>query len=202
MAINDETFIDVSECKKQLKECFLNLSPEIDIDALYELVNQFELVEFPKKYLLLKEGEFSDDIYFVCKGLIRNYYIKEDKEINHWITKENGLLSAAYTIATGDRNFINYETLEPTITLKISYSILLQHCDKHHSIARLVRKIIEKYYTLFMEKTYEVLFLSAEERYHIFMKDHSDLNARLPVKIIASYIGIAPETLSRLRAKQ
>ena len=193
--------VNINECRQQLKNYLLQLSPEMDIDALDEMVGQFELDEFPKKFLFLKSGDFSDNVYFVCKGLIRNYYVKEGKEINHWITKENGLLSAAYTLATGNQNFINYETVEPTIVLKMKYSTLQLFYYKNHSLARLGRKIVELYYALFMKKAYEVLFLSAEECYQIFLKDHSDLNTRLPLRIIASYIGLTPETLSRLRAK-
>jgi hypothetical protein len=53
-----------------------------------------------------------------------------------------------------------------------------------------------------MEKTHDVLFLSAEERYHIFEKDHADLLKRVPLRIVASYLGITQETLSRMRSKK
>ena len=52
-----------------------------------------------------------------------------------------------------------------------------------------------------MKKTQDVLFLSAEERYQLFLRDHVDLLNRVPLKYIASYLGIQQETLSRLRAK-
>ena len=52
-----------------------------------------------------------------------------------------------------------------------------------------------------MKKTYDVLFLSAEERYQLFVKDHGDLLNRVPLRFVASFLGITQETLSRLRAK-
>jgi hypothetical protein len=52
-----------------------------------------------------------------------------------------------------------------------------------------------------MKKTFDVLFLSAEERYHLFIKDNNDLLNRIPLRYIASFLGITQETLSRLRAK-
>lgn len=193
--------INIDDCRNQLKNYLLSIAPDTNLSELDALVAEFKPEEFPKKFLILEAGDFSENLYFVCKGLIRNYYIKEGKEINHWITKENMLLAAAYTLATGNQNFINYETVEKTYVLKIKYSTLLSYYSRYHSLERLGRKIVEAYYVAFMRKANEVLFLSAEERYQIFLRDHSDLNNRLSLRIIASYIGLTPETLSRLRAK-
>jgi CRP-like cAMP-binding protein len=192
--------LSIEERQQQLKTYLLKIAPTVNKIELDELIASFEIADFPKKYLILREGDFSENLYFVCKGLIRNYYIKEGKEINHWITNENMLLTAAYTIATGNKNFINYETLEDTYTLKIKYTTLTAFYSKYHSLEHLGRKIVELYYGAFMKKTFDVLFLSAEERYHAFMKEHGDLINRVPLRIIASYIGLTQETLSRIRA--
>ena len=81
------------------------------------------------------------------------------------------------------------------------YDVLESFYTKYHTLEHLGRKIIEAYYGAFMKKTYDVLFLSAEERYQLFIKDHSDLLNRVPLKHIATFLGIQKETLSRLRSK-
>ena len=187
--------------REQLKNYFLYLNPKCVPAELNELVNEFQLMAYPKHHILLKAGENSDMVYFICKGLLRNYYIKGNKEINHWITKEDMLLAAAYTLATGNKNFINYETLEDTYVLKIKYTTLESLYAKYHSLEYLGRRIVEVYYAAFMKMTFDILFLSAEERYSLFVKTHADLLNRVPLKYIASYLGISPETLSRLRSK-
>jgi hypothetical protein len=132
---------------------------------------------------------------------VRIYYVKEDKEITNWFIRENMVFAATYSILTGEKNYNFYEAIERSIVLKIKYSLLESYYAKYHSIEHLGRKMVESYYGTFMKRTNDVLFLSAEERYHLFNKDHSDLLNRLPLRHVASYLGITQETLSRLRAK-
>ena len=188
--------------REQLKNYFLFLNPKCVPAELNELVNEFQLMSYPKHHILLKAGENSDMVYFICKGLVRIYYIKENKEITNWFIKENMMSTPIYSILTGENNFNNYETIEDTIALKINYSLVNSYFLKYHSLERFGRKNIERYYTTFMKKTYDLLYLSAEERYHLFIKENNDLLNRVPLKYIASFLGITQETLSRMRAKQ
>ena len=114
---------------------------------------------------------------------------------------ENEIAAGAYSIITGEKNFNNYEALENTITLCIEYNELEELYDKYHSLEHLGRLLVEKYYSNFMKKTHDVIFLSAEERYANFVREQAKLLNRVPLRFIASYLGIAQETLSRLRAK-
>lgn len=192
---------NIEEHREQLKKYFLYLYPDTNRNELAELVEQFTMDKFDKKQMILKAGDFSDTVYFVYKGLVRIYYVKEEKEITNWFIKENMMFAATYSILTGEANYSNYETLEDTYVLKLKYSVLESFYAKYHSVEHLGRKIIEAYYGAFMKKTFDVLFLSAEERYSLFLKDNSDLLNRVPLRYIASYLGITQETLSRLRAK-
>jgi CRP-like cAMP-binding protein len=197
-----KTTVKIEDARNLLKDYLLRLAPDTNLNELEELIVQFTEDKFPKKEIILEAGDFSDSVYFIYKGLVRIYYVKEDKEITNWFIKENMMFAATYTILTGEKNFTNYETLEDTYVLKIKYSVLEYYYEKYHSLEHLGRKIIEAYYGVFMKKTSDVLFLSAEERYHLFVKDHSDLLNRVPLRYIASFLGVTQETLSRLRAKQ
>lgn len=193
---------DIEAYRAALMNFFLSLAPNTNMKELTELVSNFKSDFFPKKELILRAGNFSDTVYFIVKGLVRIYYIKEDKEITNWFIPENRMFAATYTILSGKKNYSNYETMEDTYVLKINYSELESFYRKYHSLEYLGRKLIEFYYSTFMEKTHDVLFLSAEERYHIFEKDHADLLKRVPLRIVASYLGITQETLSRMRSKK
>lgn len=193
--------INIEEHRGKLFSLFMRLGPKTPSNELQELVDQFEVGMFSKREVVLKAGEFSDTVYFIVSGLVRIYYVKEDKEITNWFIKENMMFAATYSILTGNANYSSYEALEDTVVLKINYSTLEKYYAKYHSIEHIGRKLIEYYYGTFMKKTFDVLFLSAEERYSLFMKDHGDLINRVPLRFIASYLGITQETLSRLRSK-
>ncbi len=193
--------INIEEYQKQLKSYLLQIAPNTNLIELDLLVKEFTLDEFPRKQKILSKGESSDTIYFITKGLVRIYYLKNNKEITNWIVNENMIFSGMYSVMLGEKNHSIYEALEDTYVLKIKTSTLESFYTKYHSIEHLGRKMIETYYGLFMKKTFDVLFLSADDRYTIFLKEHKKILKRLPLHVIASYLGIAQETLSRLRSK-
>jgi CRP-like cAMP-binding protein len=192
---------NIEEYRWKLMNYFLQIDASVNETELSELVNQFSIDTFDKKDVILKAGQFSDMVYYVVKGLVRIYYVKEEKEITNWFIKENMVFAPTYSIYTGKRNYANYEALEDTIVLKINYSTLESYYTKYHSLEHMGRMLIQQYYALFIKKTYDVLSLSSDERYQLFLKEHSELINRIPLRYIASYLGITPETLSRLRAK-
>lgn len=193
--------VNMDHYRQQLKLYFTKLSADTVQSELDELIQQFSYEVLPKKELLLEAGQSSDTVYFICKGLVRIYYVKEEKEITNWFIQENMMFAATYSILTGQPNYSSYETLEETHVLKIKYAVLESFYTRYHSLEHMGRKLIQAYYGAFMKKTFDVLFLSAEERYHLFVKDHADLLNRVPLRYVASYLGITQETLSRLRSK-
>lgn len=193
--------LNIEELRNQLRKFYLTKAPNTNINELNELVTEFQVEKIKKKQIIIPAGEVSDYMYFICKGMVRIYYNKEDKEITNWFIQENMLFTSTYAIATQLPNLYNYETIENTIVLKIKYERLESFYNKYHSIANLGRLLILKYYAQFMKKTYDILFLSAEERYSLFLEEHSDLVNRISLRYIASYIGVSQETISRIRAK-
>ncbi len=193
--------INIEDAKNQLRDYFLSLGPNTPLGELNELVDEFTLDKFSKKEIILEAGEFTDDVYFICNGIVRIYYVKEEKEITTWFIKENMVFAATYSLLSGNANFSNYEALEDSNVLKIKYSTLESYYKKYHSLEHLGRKMVESYFSNFMKRSFDVMFLSAEERYQLFVKQHPDLLNRVPLRYVASYLGLTQETLSRLRSK-
>lgn len=193
--------IDILEYKKKLKLHLLDICPTVVRDELKILIDKFTLKKFKKNELLIEAGTYSDKLFFIGRGIVRVFYFKEDKEITNALVKENEIVAGAYSIFTGEKSFNNYETLEASITLYIEYSELEKLYNKFHSLERLGRLLVQKYYATYIKKTHDVLFLSAEERYANFIRNHVELINRVSLRFIASYLGVAQETLSRLRSK-
>lgn len=193
--------IDILEYKKKLKQHLLDICPTVVPDELKILIDKFTLKKFKKNELLIEAGTYSDKLFFIGRGIVRVFYFKEDKEITNALVKENEIIAGAYSIFTGEKSFNNYETLEASITLYIEYSELEKLYNKFHSLERLGRLLVQKYYATYIKKTHDVLFLSAEERYANFIRNHAELINRVSLRFIASYLGVAQETLSRLRSK-
>ena len=119
-----EKFNTAKEYKDCLRSYFLSIVPKTDITPVNELIEEFEVVVFPKNKLIYRAGGFSDSIYFICKGLVRVYYEKEGKEITNLFVTENNIVIGAYSIITGQKNYSNYEAFEETIVLKLKYAEL------------------------------------------------------------------------------
>ncbi len=196
------TASDIQKFRNQLKQDLLKICPNLNLNELEELVQKTKLKKIAKNEIFIKVDSYSDSVYFIIQGMIRVFYEKEGKEITNILLTEGDVIAGSYSYITGGRNFSNYQALEYTLVLYISNYELEELYKKYHSIERLGRVIVEQYYASFMKKTYDVLFLSAEERYNTFVTNHRELFNRISLKYIASYLGISQETLSRLRAKQ
>lgn len=174
----------------------------VEDEQLNEFVSLFYLAEYHKKSTVILPKATEKRLYFIISGLVRCYYIIEDKEIIADFIEEKSLFTNTHSIITGIPSIDYYEAMEDTVCLVADFEKLESLFHKYHSLERLARKIVEKYYSQFLIENYNKLFLSAEERLEIFTKERGALLNRVSLKNIASYLGITPETLSRLRAQR
>lgn len=192
---------DILIYRARLKSTLLKLGPSPD-EEIDQLVALFKEVNIPKKTSIIKPDESSDNVYFIVKGLVRIYYVKENKEITNWFITEDRFFAAVYYLFTGKPNPNFYEALEDTTAITAPYREMEKLYRKYHSLEHIGRKLIELYYADFLKQSYDLMFLSADERYSTFIKNSPELVNRIPLRFIASFLGITQETLSRLRSKQ
>lgn len=174
----------------------------ISITAEKALIGICKEVSFAKGIDVQAIGHTCKTIYFVKKGCVRIYYFKEDIDITESFEFENAFVARAESLFTGKPSLKAIQAIEDTILIAIDSKQLFKLFDTHHDLERLFRKIIEASYVNTVNRIESLQFNTAEERYFNLLKDHKNILKRIPLKFIASYLGITPVSLSRIRAQK
>lgn len=167
--------------------------------AIFE--DAFTFRQVPKKFTLIREGDISRELYFINRGLLRLYYAKEGEEITAFIFRE-GLFASSYeSFLQQSPGIQNLETLEDCDLLVLTYDRLQELYKKLPKMNILTRKVAEQRFINAQRIFSSFILDSPEERYRKFEAQHKDLLQRVPQHIIASYLGITPVSLSRIRKR-
>lgn len=176
---------------------FQKLSPRAE-EAIGNFCTE---VHIPKNKDLQTIGHTCKTIYFVKNGMARIYYYKDGTDITESFAFENSLIARVESLFTGKPSKKGIQVLEDSDFIGISSPSLFELYDSYPEIERLFRKIFEAAYVETVNRLESIQFHSAEERYRDLLKTSSDILQRVPLKHIASYLGITQVSLSRIRAK-
>ena len=163
--------------------------------------DKIELVQVSKGTLLVTAGQHCDHLYFVNKGVLRGYVKQENKDITTWITAENELVTSISSYYKQIPSIENIEALEDSILASIHRNDMQYMYQHFPEVNALVRIILEKYYQDAEERAYISRLTDATAKYHRFINTKSNLLNRIPLRFIASYLGMTLETLSRIRSR-
>ncbi|MEM8970159.1 MAG: cyclic nucleotide-binding domain-containing protein [Bacteroidota bacterium] len=183
---------------RELLSVFDSLSEK----ALSEILQISSTINLTKKHLVLEPDKYSNDLFLVLKGSLKQYYLKEEKEVVFRLIVEDEFCCSAYTLITGGKTFEYIETTEETTLLRINYQKLSQLYNERIDVANLGRRLAEQYFVHEQDRLLSIVFKTPQERYLAFMQKNGSLVQRFPLGTIASFLGMTQETLSRLRAKR
>jgi len=156
---------------------------------------------FRKGKLLLKAGEICDHIYFIKKGAVRGFIRDGAKDITTWITAENEIVSSISSLDMKEPAQENMQAIENCELLALTYSDFQDLYIKFPEFNILARKLLQKYYQDAERRAFIARVTKAEKKYRLFLIRYGHLANRIPLKYIASFLGITLETLSRVRKK-
>lgn len=171
-------------------------------ENLNTILSYFKPLKHDKNELLLSAGQLSQNTYFVGKGCLRIYYINEEgKDVTRYIAFENQIATALVSFITKIPSTEYIQVIEKSELLYIS------HDDFNHLIKTLPEWM--SFYCAYLERAYvnntnrlmSFTTMDALERYNQLLKINPAIVKRLPNKIVASYINVSQETLSRLKSK-
>jgi CRP-like cAMP-binding protein len=166
------------------------------------LAGQLQRLELPKGHLLVRAGTVCHYIYFIETGLTRTFYVKEGKDVTDWISPENSIACSIVSFLTRRPDVRNIELLEPSVLWALAWHDLEKLYSRSHEIDRLGRLLVSNGLIQMQQRFDDLHFATAQERYHKLLDEYPTLVQRVPLGMIASYLGITQETLSRIRAKK
>jgi CRP-like cAMP-binding protein len=163
----------------------------------------FRHKKFRKHQYILQEGEISRYETYILKGCTRSYEVDDDG-LEHIIQfgVEDWWVGDMYSFLTQTPSRLNIDCLEDTEVLQISQDDHDRLCNEVPKLERHFRKLIQNAYCASIQRIYSNLSKPALERYNEFIEKYPHIQQRVPNNLIASYLGITPQSLSRLRNKK
>jgi len=170
-------------------------------DASFEIfINQFKEKAFVKGTYFAKENQFENKFGILLEGVTRAFYRNEEGiEYNKTFTVPISFLGAYSSLVSGIKNQINIQALTDCKMLVGDYREFAKLYDEYPEIERLSRKLSESYFVIKEKREIELVLLDAEQRYQIFKEEFPQLEQLIPQYHIASYLGVTPTQLSRIR---
>ncbi|EGN57084.1 cyclic nucleotide-binding protein [Hallella multisaccharivorax DSM 17128] len=170
----------------------------------HEELDTLESILVPRKVskgeTILKEGDVCDSIYYMDKGLVRQFYFKNDKELTEHIGADGEIFMCIESLFKEEPTKLQVEALEPCSLYLIPKHRLEQVALHNVNIQILYRKILEESLIISQIHADLLRFETAQNRYLRLCKMNPQVILRAPLVYIASYLQMTPETLSRVRA--
>lgn len=165
------------------------------------LLNLCSVERIRKGNRLQDIGKTCNTIYFVRNGIARIFYYKDGVDITEYFAFQNDLIIRAESLFSNSPSHKGIEALEDTTFLSIPAKPLFSCFDNFLNLERLYRKLIEKSYVDTLRRLEQFQLHTPEERYKTLLLQSPHLVEHIPLKHIASYLGITQVSLSRIRSR-
>ncbi len=182
---------------------FIGKHISISDEEMNDMLRIIQTATYAKNDFILKQGSVPREIGFVVRGCVRMFYTDENgEEHTTGIIPENHPITASGFLSNPVPSPQNVVALEPVELITTSRNDFFDFLEKYPRYESALRKIISEYMVLQGEQSRLLRIPSARERYEALLKFHPDIIQRVPLKYIASYLGITHETLSRIRGNK
>lgn len=198
--IGNEDFIQTQN--EPLLNYFQEMVP-LDAEEKQLVTELFKLRLYRKRQYILQAGDVCNQFNFIVKGCLRMYKVDDDGNI-HIIqfASENWWMIDLGSFHTRRPSELNIDALEDTMVLQISYDNLITLYNQAPKFHHIFRVLIENSFVSLQKRLLQNISSNAEAKYLSFLQTYSHLTNRLPQTQIASFLGITPDFLSRIRNKQ
>ena len=168
-----------------------------------EIISSYlTLREIPKQYTLVDLGDVAKEVYFVKKGCLRMFYISEEgNEVTGFVFPENMMVSSFESFLSREPSVQIIESIEDSELFVLSFNAINELYQKVPAMNILVRKILEQRMIHAQKVVAALIMNKPQDRYTAYQNLHPGLENRIPQHILASYMGITPVSLSRIKRR-
>lgn len=169
--------------------------------SLAKLAACMQRVERPKGYQVVERGKVKTDIYFIAQGIAQAFVYHDGRRITFWIGAEGTVILALKSYVNNEPSYESIELLEDAVLYVLRRADLEQFLNDDIHIANWARRFAESEFLRTEQRLIPMLFTTAAKRYEELLRRQPELLQRVPLEHLASYLGITPVSLSRIRAK-
>lgn len=183
-------------------QTYLKSFPGLSAEEIDFVRAHLTIQAYRKKEFLFECGQVQKEIGFVCKGLLRRYYINvKGKKITTSFINEHKYATdyPAFIQQKPTKYFI--ECLEPSVIIKLPYTTIQEGYKRFKNSEKYGRLIAEQVLSIQTDRVESFLFETAEERYLNFINENKEIINRISLSHLSSYLGIERQSLSRIRNK-
>lgn len=181
---------------REIARIYCRMSPA-GVEALSEILVPYK---FAKGDVILPEGEICKHMYFVERGMVRQYYYKGERDVTEHFSYEGRIVICIESFLKQEPSHLIVEALENSRLYGIPYDALHELADENKEISLLFREILAHALISSQEHADSQRFENATERYLRLLNTKPEILLRAPMLHIASFLQMTPETLSRVRA--
>ncbi|PLK44011.1 Crp/Fnr family transcriptional regulator [Emticicia sp. TH156] len=177
-------------------------SQSIETDSITDWLNNSTKTKvYPKGHTLVTEGEHSYRVFYVETGLIRSYYMKDDKDVTEDFFPEQSVTATIESALFGRPSRYSIEVLETSTITTCNFNDFARLSSQNTEINQLEKLVLYNVVKKLSDNNYYLKFHSAKERYERMIKEYPNILLRAPLGHVASYLGITQQTLSVIRAQ-
>ncbi|OIQ21088.1 MAG: hypothetical protein BM557_04850 [Flavobacterium sp. MedPE-SWcel] len=174
---------------------------ELSDNELEELSQIFKPTPIKRLDHLTTEGNNLNEIFFIAEGIFRGYHLKDGVEYTTNFYFSPSIITDLIAIRSKEPTVLNIQALKNADCYTADFNELESLINQHVNIQILFYKLIEHLFIVKTKRERSFIHNSPEERYIKLFSERPKVIAEMPLQYIASYIGIKPETLSRIRKK-
>ena len=202
MAAAEPTFdrAALEAARTQLRS-FTQRIVRVDDAVMDRLMSALVPATLAKGSVLLQDGEVCEHVWFIGQGLVRAYFLKDGEEVTQQFFFEGSYTTDYESFLTQRPTRLHLQALEPTLLLALNREAMQRLYAADPGAERMGRRIAEEIFLAVSRRNRSFLLESAEQRYLDLLRERPKVMQRVPQRHIASYRGVKPESLSRIRAR-